>query len=86
MEAYTIASDDEVFIFGTKGSFGSVRRSDDELFHRRVAERSRDGEVSVDSLIHDESSGLIDSLCLLCVASFVVMGKSNSLTISARAA
>ncbi len=74
---YPIAGNDEEAIFGAEDGLGCIWRADDELFHRRIAQRSCDGEHAVDPSVHDEAASIGDPLCLLCIGSFVVVRQTH---------
>lgn len=98
LPTYPVTSNDEKLVLVIEGSLGRIRRSDNKLLHRGVTQRSCDGEdtylsaqkkllqicqLTVDPIVHDESSSVRDTLRLLMIATFVIISQSDGLSTSA---
>lgn len=80
---HPIARNDEELIVIPKRCFCRVGRSYDKLLHARIAQTARDGEYTVDTVIHDETAGVRDALDLLHVGSLVVVRQSHGFSAAA---
>ena len=83
MPTHAIASQDQKVVIVAQGRLGRVRRADHKLFHLRVAERARHGQVTVHSLVRDVAPGGFDSLHLFGIAGLVVVRQADRATSAA---